>query len=80
MDGRQPPMHNKVGIMADFTSPAHISDHGLGSSDTGYMASWDGYTTDPRFVHRPGRLADMRAAAERLADARDELRPRRGAS
>jgi hypothetical protein len=40
------------------------------------MASWDAYTTDPRFIHRPDRLAEVRALAERLADARDDLRPR----
>jgi hypothetical protein len=44
------------------------------------MASWDGYTTDSRFVHRPDRLAEVRALADRLADARDELRPRSDAS
>jgi len=27
-------------------------------------------------VHRPDRLAEVRALAERHADARDELRPR----
>ena len=36
----------------------------------------DVLTTDPRFVHRPDRLAEVREAAERLAGARDELRPR----
>ena len=39
------------------------------------MKSWGGYATDPRFVHRPDRLAEVRGLAERLADARDELRP-----
>jgi homogentisate 1,2-dioxygenase len=76
MDGHRPPIHNEVGIMADFANPAEISDYALGLSEPGYMASWDGYTTDRRFVHRPDRLADVRAAAERLADARDDLRPR----
>jgi homogentisate 1,2-dioxygenase len=76
MDGHRPPMHHEVGIMADFTNPAQISDHALGLSEPGYMSSWDGYTTDPRFVHRPDRLAEVREAAERLTDARDELRPR----
>jgi hypothetical protein len=32
-------------------------------------------TTDARFTHSPTRLADVRAAAERLAGARDTLRP-----
>ena len=39
------------------------------------MKSWDAYTTDPRFTHRPERLAEVRSLAEGLADARDELRP-----
>jgi hypothetical protein len=39
------------------------------------MKSWGAYTTDPRFTHRPERLADVRALAEGLAEARDELRP-----
>jgi hypothetical protein len=40
-----------------------------------YMASWVGYATDPRFVYRATRLADVRAAAEGWAMARDDLRP-----
>jgi hypothetical protein len=39
------------------------------------MRSWAAYTTDPRFTHRPERLAEVRSLAERLAEARDELRP-----
>jgi hypothetical protein len=39
------------------------------------MQSWAGYTTDPRFMWSPTRLADVRALGERLADARDTLRP-----
>jgi hypothetical protein len=31
--------------------------------------------TEPRFVHDPGRLAQVRQEAERLADARDSMRP-----
>jgi hypothetical protein len=42
------------------------------------MGSWGGYATDARFAYRDDRLAEVRAAAERLADARDELRPRTG--
>jgi hypothetical protein len=76
MDGHRPPIHNEVGIMADFVNPAQISDYALGLSQPDYMTSWAGYTTDPRFVHRPDRLAEVRSLAERLADARDELRPR----
>jgi kynurenine formamidase len=39
------------------------------------MASWSGYTAEPRFLHDPGRLAKVLRLAERLADARDKLRP-----
>jgi homogentisate 1,2-dioxygenase len=77
MDGHRPTLHREVGIMADFTNPAQISEYALGLSQPEYMKSWGAYTTDPRFTHRPERLAEVRALAERLADARDELRPRR---
>ena len=76
MDGRRPPLHDEVSVMADFSNPVQISEYALGLSQPDYMASWDAYTTDPRFVHRPDRLAEVRALAERLADARDDLRPR----
>jgi homogentisate 1,2-dioxygenase len=69
-------LHNEVGIMADFTNPARISEYALGLSQPDYMKSWAGYTTEPRFAHRPDRLAEVRSLAEGLADARDELRPR----
>jgi len=75
MDGHRPARHNEVGIMADFTNPAQISEYALGLSEPGYMKSWGAYTTDPRFTHRPERLAEVRAVAEGLAAARDELRP-----
>jgi homogentisate 1,2-dioxygenase len=75
MDGQRPRLHNEVGIMADFTNPAQISEYALGLSEPDYMKSWAGYTTDPRFAHRPDRLAAVRSLAEGLADARDELRP-----
>lgn len=39
------------------------------------MDAWSGYTTNARFVHDPGRLADVRAIADRMADARDSLTP-----
>jgi len=39
------------------------------------MSAWAGYTTDPRFTYAPARLAEVRALGERLADARDTLRP-----
>ena len=76
MDGHRPARHNEVGIMADFANPAQISDYALGLSQPAYMKSWGAYTTDPRFTHRPERLADVRALAEGLVDSRDELRPR----
>jgi homogentisate 1,2-dioxygenase len=75
MDGHRPALHREVGIMADFVNPAQISDYALGLSRPEYMTSWSAYTTDPRFTHRPERLAEVRALAEGLADARDELRP-----
>jgi hypothetical protein len=39
------------------------------------MKSWGGYTTEPRFTYRADRLREVRAVAERLADAKDTLRP-----
>jgi hypothetical protein len=39
------------------------------------MRSWAGYTAEPRFAHDPARLDAVRALGERLADARDTLRP-----
>jgi hypothetical protein len=44
-------------------------------SNSALVHAWSGYTTSERFVHDPGRLADVRAIAERLADARDSLTP-----
>ncbi|MBI1847505.1 MAG: homogentisate 1,2-dioxygenase [Candidatus Rokubacteria bacterium] len=76
MDGHNPGVHRELAVMADFANPTHVSQAALGLSRPGYMQAWAGYTTDPRFVHRPDRLAEVRALAERLADARDELRPR----
>ena len=75
LDDRRPQVFEEVGIMADFANPAKISDFALELSRLDYMASWSGYTTDPRFLHDPGRLAQVRGEAERLADARDTLRP-----
>jgi hypothetical protein len=40
-----------------------------------YMDAWSDYTTDPKFAYDPARLADVRTLAERLAGARDTLRP-----
>ena len=76
MDGHRPTLHREVGIMADFANPAQISEYALGLSRPDYMKSWGTYTTDPHFTHRAGRLGEVRAVAEGLADARDELRPR----
>jgi hypothetical protein len=39
------------------------------------MTSWSAYTADARFAFRADRLAEVRALGERLADARDTLRP-----
>jgi len=76
LDGRNPSVHNEVGIMADLANPTQISQWALSRSRPDYMEAWSAYTTDPRFVHRPDRLAEVRALAERHADARDELRPK----
>jgi homogentisate 1,2-dioxygenase len=78
LDDRRPQVFEEVGIMADFANPAKISDFALGLSQPDYMASWSGYVTDARFCHDPGRLAQVRGVAERLADARDRLRPGAG--
>ncbi len=75
MDDRRPETWREVGIMADFANPTRMSEFALGLSKKDYMASWAGYTTDPRFTYRATRLAEVRAAADRLADARDTLRP-----
>jgi len=75
LDGRTPSVHREVAIMADLANPTAISEFALGLARPDYMKSWGGYATDPRFVHRPDRLAEVRGLAERLADARDELRP-----
>ena len=58
-----------------FANPAKISDFALGLSQSDYMTTWSGYTSDPRFVHDPGRLAKVRGEAARLAEARDKMRP-----
>jgi homogentisate 1,2-dioxygenase len=75
LDGRRPERFDEVGIMADFANPARISEVALGLSRPGYMESWAAYATDPRFVHSPTRLAEVQGLAERLAGARDRLRP-----
>jgi hypothetical protein len=61
--------------MADFANPTEVSEWAIGQAEPEYMSAWAAYTTDARFAHRPDRLAEVRALAERLADARDTLRP-----
>jgi hypothetical protein len=39
------------------------------------MKAWAAYTTEARFTHDPGRLAQVRGAAEKLAGHRDTMRP-----
>ncbi|HEU5323204.1 MAG TPA: homogentisate 1,2-dioxygenase [Methylomirabilota bacterium] len=75
LDGPRPEVHHEVAVMADFANPTRVSDFALGLSRPGYMASWGAYVTEPRFGFRPERLREVRAAAERLADARDRLTP-----
>jgi homogentisate 1,2-dioxygenase len=75
MDGANAGVHNEVGIMADFANPTQVSELALGLSRPDYMGAWAAYATDPRFSYAPGRLAEVRALGERLADARDQLRP-----
>jgi homogentisate 1,2-dioxygenase len=75
LDGHRPERFEEVGIMADFANPAWISRFALGLSQTDYMSSWGDYATLPRFQWSPTRLAEVEAAAERLADERDQIRP-----
>ncbi len=78
LDGKRPERFDEVGIMADFANPATISEFALGLSRAGYMASWGGYASEPRFGWSPTRLDEVRGLGERLADARDEMRPPSG--
>ena len=75
LDGRRAEVHNEVGVMADLANPAPISDFALGLSRADYMGAWGPYTTSPRFAYEPGRVEEIRAVADRLAGARDTLRP-----
>jgi len=75
MDGHRPPVHNEVAVMADFANPTRISEFALGLSQPEYMKAWAAYATDPQFAYDPGRLDGVRTAADRLAGARDLLRP-----
>jgi homogentisate 1,2-dioxygenase len=76
LDGRRPEMHDEVAVMADFANPTRLSDFALGLSRPGYLAAWSAYSTDARFAFAADRLEQVRALADRLADARDELAPR----
>jgi hypothetical protein len=67
-----------VGIMADFANPARISDFALRLSRPGYMGAWAGYVSEPRFGWSATRLDEVRGLGERLAAARDEMRPPSG--
>jgi homogentisate 1,2-dioxygenase len=75
IDGERPERFEEVAIMADFATPASISERALGLSRPDYMRSWSAYATDPRWAYRAERLAEVREAAERLREARDVLRP-----
>jgi homogentisate 1,2-dioxygenase len=75
MDGANPGVHNEVAVMADFANPTQVSEFALGLSRVDYMSAWGAYASDERFAYRPDRLAEARALGERLADARDALRP-----
>jgi hypothetical protein len=78
LDGKRPEKFDEVGIMADFTNPARISEFALGLSRPDYMGAWGGYATEERFGWSATRLDEVRALGETLADARDELRPPMG--
>ena len=78
MAGRRADTHNELAVMADFANPAQISEFALGLSREGYMGAWSAYTTDRKFAYDPARLDDVRAIADRLAGARDDLRPPTG--
>jgi homogentisate 1,2-dioxygenase len=73
--GRRPEVHDELAVMADFANPVRISEHALGLSRPDYMQAWSGYATEPPFAYDPARLDEVRAVAERLAGARDTLRP-----
>jgi homogentisate 1,2-dioxygenase len=75
MDGANAGVHNEVAIMADFANPTWVSEFALGLSRADYMSAWGAYATGARFAYRADRLAEARALGERLADARDGLRP-----
>ena len=75
MDGANAGVHNEVAIMADFANPTWVSEFALGLSRADYMSAWGAYATGARFAYRADRLAEARALGERLADARDALRP-----
>ena len=75
MAGRRADVHHEVGVMADFANPTQMSEFALGISRPDYMDAWSPYVTDPKFAYDAARLDDVRAIAERLSGARDQLRP-----
>ena len=75
LDGARADVHHEVAVMADFANPVSISDFALGLSRADYMKAWAAFTTEPRFAHDPGRLAAVRAAADKLVGHRDSMRP-----
>ncbi len=75
LDGRRPELFDEVAVMADFANPCRISEAALQLSRPDYMGSWSAYAAEPRFAWSPTRLAEVQAQAERLAGARDRLRP-----
>ncbi len=75
MDGPTPACTTRSAIMADFANPARVSEFALGLTRPDYMKA--GPATPPIRASptRRTRLAEVRALGERLADARDSLRP-----
>ena len=78
LDGQRPEKFDEVGIMADFTNPARISEFARGLSRPDSMGTWGGYITEERFGWSATRLDEVRALGDQFADARDELRPPMG--
>ncbi|HXH83249.1 MAG TPA: homogentisate 1,2-dioxygenase domain-containing protein, partial [Candidatus Tectomicrobia bacterium] len=78
LDGRTPDLHNELAVMADFANPAQASEFALGLSRADYMGAWAAYAADERYRWRADRLDEARRLGERLADARDQLRPPAG--
>jgi len=75
LEGRRPDVHREVAVMADFANPVRISEFALGLGRPDYMDVWSAYAAEAPFAYDPARLDEVRALAERLAGARDTLRP-----